>query len=199
MRILISLPLVCTVLFSSIVGSLHAKQLVWNWLADESQVKNFGQNPDGSTDSLATGSGAVIYDTETNILKVEYQWNNLFGELTKLHVHGPATAEMSNPQHIIETFGPPDIPASLDLRNDSWTDSFELQTLSQPGFPDLTPAQIVQIMEDGLAYVNIHTSVFGMGEIRGNLGLPTVIPEPSATLLLFLSMFGISLRRPARI
>ncbi|MGI9457049.1 MAG: CHRD domain-containing protein [Aeoliella sp.] len=180
------------------VAPATAQVLRWDWTADESQVKN-GPELDGSTNSMATGSGFVLYDPGTNEMTVSYAWNNLFGKLTKLHIHGPASPDMNNPQHIIETFGPPDIPANVDLRNDTRTDTFELTTLSQPGFGDLTPTEILDIMTSGAAYVNIHTSVFGTGEIRGNLGLPITIPEPSSVGLAALAgMLGAAYcrRRP---
>lgn len=169
-------------LLAMTAGPVSAEILRWDWTADESQIKN-GPLPDGSTDSEATGSGYVLYSGDTNQMTVSYTWNNLFGELTKLHIHGPATAEQNNPQHVIETFGPPDIPAGVDLHNDTWTETFELQTLEQEGFDPLSPEEIVGIMTDGLSYVNIHTSVYGTGEIRGNLGQPRVVPEPGALAL----------------
>jgi hypothetical protein len=178
-------------------GHVSAEVLRWDWTADESQVKN-GPESDGSTNSNATGFGYVRYDSTSNLMTVSYNWSNLFGELTKLHIHGPAAANMSIPQHVVETFGPPDIPASVDLRNDSWTETFELQSLIQPGFPDLSPTQIIDIMRDGLAYVNVHTTVFGMGEIRGNLGLPTVVPEPGAASALIAGSLWFLRRTRAR-
>lgn len=173
-----------------------AQKLKWTWTADESQIKN-GPEPDGSTNSPATGSGYAIYDPSTNMMTVSYTWHNLFADLTKLHIHGPADANQSNPQHVIETFGPPDPPAGLDLRSDTYTETFELATLSQPG-GDLSPQDILQIMTDGLAYVNYHSAVFGTGEIRGNLGTPVTIPEPSCTVLGVVLGLGLACRRTAR-
>lgn len=75
------------------------------------------------------------YDSATNEMTVRYTWNDLFGDLTKLHIHGPAVANQSNPQHLIETFGPPDIPSSVNLKSDVWKDIFPLTRLFSP---DLT-------------------------------------------------------------
>ncbi|MCH2113942.1 MAG: CHRD domain-containing protein [Pirellulales bacterium] len=162
-----------------------ASVLTWDFVINESQVKN-GPEADGSTNSPATGTGHFEYDTSSNIISYTVTWNSLFGDLTKLHVHGPATAAANNPQHLIEIFGPPAIPASVDLDSDTWTDSHLLSTLTQPGFDPLTPATIIGIMQNGESYVNVHTTTFGMGEIRGNLGLPTIVPEPG-TLGLFVT------------
>ncbi|TWT87711.1 CHRD domain protein [Pseudobythopirellula maris] len=172
----------------------HAQQLKWTWNADESLVKNSGFG-DGSTDSPATGGGYALYDPATNLMTVSYTWDGLLTDLTKLHMHGPATPDQSNPQHVIETFGPPDPPVGLDLQTGSYRETFELVTLTQPS-GDLLPSDILQIMTDGLAYVNYHTEQFGTGEIRGNLGLPTVVPEPAGLAVMCLLLLGIG--GPAR-
>jgi hypothetical protein len=170
-----------------------AEVLYWDFDISEDQVKN-GPEADGSTNSPGTGHGAITYDTATNVLSYTISWSNLFGALTKLHIHGPADANSSNPQHVVEIFGPPDIPMGVDLHTDTWSDSIVLTTLSQPGFDDLSPTQIIGIMESGLSYVNVHTSVFGAGEIRGNLGLPT--PTPGAATLFAIP--GVALLRRRR-
>lgn len=171
----------------------QAEKLLWTWTADESQVKNSGVG-DGSTGSPATGGGYALYDPSTNLMTVSYTWNGFLTDLNKLHIHGPASADVSNPQHVIETFGPPEPPAGLDLKNGSYTETFELVTLTQPG-GDLSPADILQIMTDGLAYVNYHTDQFGSGEIRGNLGLPTVVPEPASAVLALAAALLVVVRR----
>lgn len=171
----------------------NAELLVWDFDISEDQIKN-GPEADGSTNSPGFGSGHVTYDTATNVLAYTISWNNLFGALTKLHIHGPADANSSNLQHVVEIFGPPDIPMGVDLHTDTWSDSRVLTTLTQPGFDDLSPTQIIGIMESGLSYVNVHTTVFGAGEIRGNLGLP--VPTPGAAAAL--SCAGLTLLRRRR-
>jgi CHRD domain len=187
--------IVATISLAALTNSAAADVWRWDWTADASQIKN-GPNPDGSTPSDATGFGYVRYDSATNMMTVSYNWNNLFGELTKLHIHGPATADMSIPQHVVETFNPPKpIPPEVGLHTGSYTETFELTTLVQTGFPDLSPAEILQIMQDGMAYVNIHTSVYGTGEIRGNLGEPVLVPEPAAAALALVGITALVFRR----
>ena len=73
---------------------------------------------------------------------------------------------------------------------------FSIDTLVQSGFDPLSPVDIVAVMRDGLAYVNIHTSIFGTGEIRGNLGFP--VPEPSLALLLGMGCLWLGIARGCR-
>ncbi len=164
-----------------LTGGVSADVLEWTFPIDEQQIKN-GPEPDGSTNSPGTGSGTITYDSTTNVISYSLEWDGLVGDLTKLHVHGPATENMSNPQHVIEIFGPPAVPNELVATSGSVVGSQELTTLVQPGFDPLEPNAILDIMTSGQAYLNVHTTVFGTGEIRGNLGVP--LPEPSAATLI---------------
>ena len=187
--------LVLSSLFAAILSAgVSADVLTWNFPIDEHHIKN-GPEPDGSTNSPGTGSGTITYDSSTNVVSYSLQWDGLVGDLTKLHVHGPATENMSNPQHVIEIFGPPAVPSELIATAGSVVGSQELTTLIQPGFDPLEPSDILDIMTSGQAYLNVHTTVFGTGEIRGNLGVP--LPEPPAATLVGCGIlaFGILRRR----
>ena len=158
-----------------------AETVSWSFSIDEQSIRN-GPESDGSTNSPGMGAGTVDLDLDTNIISIDLSWSGLVGELTKLHIHGPAGIDKSNPQHLIEIFGPPEVPADLVATEGSWSATFELESLSQPNFDIVTPEFVVETMLNGEAYVNVHTTVFGTGEIRGNLGTP--VPEPGSHGLL---------------
>lgn len=178
------------------VSFAQSDPLVWIFDINEQAVKN-GPEPDGSTNSPGIGFGTVTLDTETNILSYDLSWSGLVGSLTKLHIHGPASPDASNPQHIVEIFGPPEVPAELATTTGSVSASFELQTLEQIGFDPIDPDYIVNTLISGQAYLNVHTSVFGTGEIRGNLGTPATqsIPEPGSIFLYAPVLATLALRR----
>lgn len=113
--------------------------------------------PNGSP---ATGTGLVTIDTDTNQLDYNITFSGLQGMETAAHIHG---------------FAPPGSNAGV------------LYTLP-PGSPKIgsityTEAQEADLLA-GLSYVNIHSSVFGGGEIRGqiddamNCVTPTPTPPP---------------------
>ena len=160
---------------------LYGETLEWMFTIDEQQIKN-GPESDGSTNSPGVGTGHVTYDSTTNEISYSLQWNGLVGELTKLHIHGPADENSSNPQHVVEIFGPPTVPAEFAGSSATVVGSQELTTLIQTGFDPLAPDTILDIMRSGQSYLNVHTTVFGTGEIRGNLGRP--VPEPSSLMMI---------------
>ena len=176
-------------LLTSIVS---AEVLIWDFTADEQQVRN-GPEADGSTNSPGTGTGRLEYDFDTNILSYEITWDQLFGEMTRLHIHGAADENTSTPRHVVELLGPPAIPPELATTSGSLSGSFVVETLIQDGFDPIPASEIIDTLVSGDAYVNFHTTVFGTGEIRGNVGIP--VPEPSSTLLSLMSVIGLAALR----
>jgi hypothetical protein len=162
-------------------GVLQPPLLVWSFPITEDQVKN-GSEPDGSTDSPATGGGVLRYDIESGLLFYRISWKGLEGDLTKLHVHGPARPGVSNANHLLEIFN--SVQDVIDAGVDPRSDSVEGQTALDVAATECTdeaatpteaaPGALPCFLEDS-AYVNVHTEVDPTGEIRGNLRL---VPHP---------------------
>jgi hypothetical protein len=106
------------------------------------------------TTSAATGSGSFTYDTSSNQLMFTVSVFNLQGTETALHIHGPAAAGASGP-----------IVFTLPLGSPAF------------GTLALTPAQGADLLA-GLWYVDVHTSAFPNGEIRGQ-----ITPAPLASAI----------------
>ncbi|TVR51786.1 MAG: CHRD domain-containing protein [Puniceicoccaceae bacterium] len=108
----------------------------------------------------ATGNATVTLDIETNYLTWDVSYTGLLGNLTMAHFHGPA-AEGVNAGVIINM--------NPDLGMTSGT------IIGSATISDENKGYII----DGLAYINLHSTVHGGGELRGQ-----VIPEPATYALL---------------
>lgn len=166
-----ALGLTLLLAFSSAGCSENHEVLVWEFPIGESQVRN-GPEPDGSTNSPGRGQGRIEFDPRAREFRVRVVFEDLVGDLSKLHIHGPAGAESSTPRHVIEFLGPPEVPEALQTGTGVFETRVPLTATFQSDFPPLPPDAVVTLLTGGQTYLNVHTTVFGMGEIRGNLGMP---------------------------
>jgi hypothetical protein len=181
--------IICTLV--ALPAPSSAVTYVWQNICDESQINNSGVG-DGSTDSTATGFAHFrAYDADpldgTEGFDERIFWDitydGLEGLLTKLHVHGPAMAGASNPGHIFDVFSDAlDITAAgADLTSDRVKHSDSLFTimLNSVGLTTGVPEDHLDFMLADLAYANIHTDLWPMGEIRCQLVLvDTILTDP---------------------
>ena len=114
-------------------------------------------------DSSATGTATVVLSDDRTTVSVDVTFTGLTADATVAHIHGPAEPGMT---------APPIIPLTDFPTTSSGTYSHE--------FP-ITPEQIEELA-NGLTYLNIHTSTFPNGEIRGQLLGCGATPTPTATV-----------------
>jgi hypothetical protein len=134
------------------------------------------------TPSMASGFAEVTLDTETHILSWVVTFQGPFiGTPVAMHFHGRNNSQPPNQ-------GAPGSNAmvriDLGVSENPNVGSFDLTTLPDYG------AFIDQNIIDGLWYVNLHTTVFPAGEIRGQL---EAIPEPTTVTLLGAGLVGLVL------
>jgi len=97
--------------------------------------------------SPATGRATLLLSPDEKTARVSLTFTSLSSGQTDAHIHGPAGPGVS---------APPVFPLPLGQLSD-----FQIA---------LTPAQ-VQDLKNGLLYINVHSSTFPTGEIRGQFGL----------------------------
>ena len=120
--------------------------------------------------STATGIGTLVLNAAQTQITVDESWTGLAGPATVSHIHGPALPGFSASP--IFTFT--GVPSAT-------SGAIPEQTFA------ITAAQ-VGFLTSGQLYFNVHDTVFGGGEIRGQI-LP--VPEPSTWALFGLSAAGL--------
>jgi hypothetical protein len=104
-------------------------------------------------------------------------FSGLSGNSTAAHIHGPSGPFPASAS-VIYDFTPGGLNlATLGSTSGGINGSFELVPKANGAY---TVAQQMVDLNAGLWYVNVHSTTFGGGEIRGQI-LP--VPEPSTWLL----------------
>lgn len=125
-----------------------------------------GLNEVPANPSPATGSCTVVLNAAQTEVSITCSFQNLIGTYTASHLHGPATPLQNSNVRI--GFVPPTAPWIFSNSNhDGTVTNFVAPIL----------AADVTTLQNGLMYVNVHSSTIPGGEIRGQLGTG---PVPSA-------------------
>lgn len=154
--------------------------------------------------SPATGFARVTIDLDLVTMRLETNFTGLTGTVTAAHIHGPTAVEGTGTAGVM-TMTPSFAGFPHGASSGSYDQTFDL-TLNGSYNASFITAQggtsqalnaLVAAIEQGKAYLNIHTTTFGGGEIRGFF---TPIPEPSSTAGLagLLALGSVSLRRRRR-
>jgi hypothetical protein len=154
--------------------------------------------PEPSVTSTGNGFATITIDTDLMTMRVEASFADLLGTTTIAHIHcctatpfsGNAAPATTLPS--FEGFPTGVTSGSYDHLFDmtqgaSWNPDF---LAAQGGIPGAFTA-FVSGLDEGRAYLNIHTSAFGGGEIRG---FPTVavIPEPETYALMLAGLGAVA-------
>jgi len=139
-----------------VAGCLSAQTLVYNVLLRGNQEVPL-------VVTTGTGNATVTINTTTNVVSVSGAYTTLMGTATAAHIHAPARRGAN-------------AGVILGLTPSGGTTG----TISGSG--TLTAAQ-TQALLDGLAYVNVHSSMFPGGEIRGQIDSVPGSGSPSGELM----------------
>jgi hypothetical protein len=178
------------------VGAAHATTIKYS-------ASLSGAKEDPANNSPATGFTTVLIDDATNMMTVNASFSGLTAPSTASHIHCCTLAPFTGKAGVATSL--PTFPAfPLGVTSGTYTETFDLMSLStyNAGFianngGSVESARLAFLagLASGEAYLNIHTTAFPSGEIRGFL---TAVPEPGSIMLFGLGMTGLAALRRRR-
>jgi len=169
-----------------------------------------GPNESPPNASPGTGSATVTIDTTANTMRVQANFSGLTSGTTASHIHAATTTPLTGTAGVATTL-PTFTNFPLGVTSGTYDNTFDLLTAgsynpafvtANGGTPATAEAALLAALAQGRAYLNIHTTNFGSGEIRGFL---TAVPEPGSWMMMLIGFgaIGMVIRRrkgsPARL
>ena len=190
---LLSLLVVSTL---SLLPSGTAKATIFQY-----QTFLSGANESPANASPGTGFATVFLDDLLNTMTLNLTFSGLTGTTTASHIHA-ATAVPGVGTAGVATTTPTFVGFPLGVTSGAYNTVLDMTLATSYNSAYVTAhggttagaeAALFAAIASGSAYLNIHTTTFGGGEIRGFL---TPVPEPSSMALLGLG--GLVIARAAR-
>lgn len=147
--------------------------------------------------STGTGFGSFVYDPLANTLALDITFSGLMGTVTAAHLHC-CTAVPDTGNIGVATTTPSLVGFPLGVTSGSYLNILDLTLASSwstpfisnnGGTPTTAEAALAAGLADGRVYLNIHTTTYPGGEIRGFLH-ETTVPEPATIALVGIGLLG---------
>lgn len=152
-----------------------------------------GTNENPANASPGTGQATLTFDTAAHTMTLSVTFQDLTAPTVAAHIHCCAAP----PTNVgVATMTPSFIGFPTGVTSGSYMNVFDLTQLSSYNAPFVTSsggtaasaeAALFAGLNSGQAYLNLHTSAFPAGEIRGHFA---AVPEPG-TWALMITGFGL--------
>ena len=155
-----------------------------------------GANENPAVNTPATGLATVILDAQAHTIQINVTFSGLTSNTQAAHIHCCA-APPTNAGVATTVPAFPGFP--LGVTSGNYSSAVLLLTDAGTYNPTFVTAQggllnaeavLVNGIQNGLTYLNIHTVNFPGGEIRGPLSDSVSVPEPSSFILLGSGIIG---------
>jgi hypothetical protein len=162
--------------------------------------RTYLDGPSEPTPSPGTGFARVDYDDIAHTMRVRASFKGLEGVTTAAHIHAPTMVPFEGTASVATTtptfLG---FPAGVAQGSYDMTLDLTLASSWRPGYLTANGGStagaetaFISAMENGQAYFNIHSSIYGGGEIRGFF---VGVPEPATMGLVLVGAAGALLMR----
>ena len=157
-----------------------------------------GLNESPSNASPGTGTATIVIDDVANTLQISVTFSGLLGTTTAAHIHCCTTTPSTGTAGVA-TQTPYFTGFPIGVTSGSYSNTFDMTMAASynPSFITANggtiptaQAALFSGMSAGKSYLNIHTTSFPGGEIRGFM---TAVPEPSTYALMAAGLAGLGL------
>ena len=187
-RLLIIVPLLL------LIAAVTARAVPIDYIANLSGPKEEPPNA-----SPGTGFADVTFDLDAHTMRVQVTFSGLIGTTTASHIHSPTAVPFTGTAGVatvVPTFT--DFPLGVTSGTYDKTFDTSLDSTYNPAFVtangsvDAAEAALAASLAAGTAYLNIHSTAFPGGEIRGFLHVPDAGPT---MLCLGIGLIGLEMFR----
>lgn len=182
--------------------ALAAATLFASGALAQTTIRAVASGPGESPPNASPGSSVAAFEIDGKLLRAEVPFRDLLAGTTMAHIHCCTTAAFTGTAPIAIPF----VDFPLGVTAGTYTHAFDLTDAAvyDPAFlaafggtPASASAALIDAIDANEAYLNIHTSQFPAGEIRGFM-VAAPIPEPATWGMLGMGLAGLGMLKRRR-